>query len=138
CWELPPLSEAPPAWLTDWAESVGGFQLNAKGDMVALPLDAERRFREMAGSTKATDLYSATLSWFYEPSARRKLSPRSSVSRHELAASLCQVDDRGKAQLAHRLVPDEPLPWAGVLWSDFENGGDLEPELQDTLRGVAD
>jgi WD40 repeat protein len=137
CWDAALLEAEAPAWLPDWAEAVGGFQLDAQGEMTALALDADRKFWDSAATSKAADLCSRTLRWFYAPVATRPISPDAQVTLRDQVAAFSRVGDAAKSLMALDLAPGDTLPWVSLLWDDFEKGNAPAAARQAVLVKIA-
>lgn len=75
-WEIPPVTEAVPAWLCDWAEAVVGKKASDAGVFEAISWDEAAAVVARCRSLQdAESCYGKLLTWFYQDSETRKISP---------------------------------------------------------------
>ena len=138
CWDLPSVDVDAPFWLADWAEAVGGFRLDERGELVSLSLDSERAFEEKAAASTGNDVFARTLKWYYQPLTNRPLSPNATVTRHELVATLCRAGVPRADWLAVEIASEESLPWSSLAWHALNGNPEISSAtLQLAERAVA-
>jgi WD40 repeat protein len=81
CWDLfPPIESAPPAWLPDLAEAVGGLAIS--GDGSPQPVDPQRLFqlKAMLADSSGDDFWGDAGRWFFADRDSRFLSPETQIT----------------------------------------------------------
>jgi len=106
--DLPHSGEPVAGWMPDLAEAVAGLRLTANG--VFLEIDASTRSKTVSAVRTTTergeDTWSATIRWWLDESAARRISPRSSVTAQAYVERRLGSTEIHDLVLAGRAAPE--------------------------------
>ena len=101
-WETPTFPLPVPAWVADWAESVGGVRLTPEMhiETVAYP-EVQEIKEQIAAGTEAGD-YTDASRWFFADPATRTISPWSTITVNDYVAR--RIDEGTRASLEEAIM----------------------------------